>query len=249
MSLPEAVIQINGQVAALQPPKHMRREAIKEPKQLILPERNGNNDRVVAYLTGRGISKGIVEFCIRSGRLYESKEYHNAVFVGFDRDGVPRYGSLRGTSGSRFMGDVEGSDKRYSFDIPAKGESAKLHLFESAIDLLSFGTLELLAGRDWRQEHCLSLAGVYRPRQNVESSTLPAALIQYLKDYPQISTVSLHLDNDEPGRRAATTIMSLLKGKCRVENCPPSVGKDYNELLQMPYGMKPQSRLQMSPER
>ena len=249
LSLPEAVMQINGQVAALPHPNHMRREAMTEPKQLMLPERNGSNDRVITYLTGRGISRGIVEFCIRTGRLYESREFHNAVFVGFDRDGDPRYGSLRGTSGSRFMGDVEGSDKRYSFSVPAKGESHRLHLFESAIDLLSFGTLELLAGRDWRREHCLSLAGVYKPRQKIEESTLPAALVQYLKDYPQIKTVSLHLDNDEPGRRAAATIMSLLKGKYRVENCPPSVGKDYNELLQTQHGLRSHMKIQPTMER
>lgn len=56
----------------------------------MLPERNGNNDRVIAYLAGRGISRGIIKYCIRTEKLYESREHHNAVFVGFDRQGVPR---------------------------------------------------------------------------------------------------------------------------------------------------------------
>lgn len=232
MSLPEAVMRINGQAAAV-PPAHKPKQTTADPKQLLLPERNGNNDRVIAYLVGRGISRGIVEFCIRSGRLYESREHHNAVFVGYDQQGVPKCGSLRGTSGRRFMGDVRGSDKRYSFSISPKGNSEKLHLFESAIDLLSFSTLELLVGRDWQREHYLSLAGVYKPRRNIDESPLPMALTQYLIDYPQINIISLHLDNDEPGKLAARAIMAKMMDKHVVEFCPSYRGKDYNEMLQM----------------
>jgi hypothetical protein len=222
-------------------PAHVKDRKLIEPKELMLPERNSSNDYVITYLAGRGVSKGIIEFCIRTGRLYESSDYHNAVFVGFDLEGMPRYGAVRGTSGSRFMGDVSGSDKRYSFSIPAKGESAKLHLFESAIDLLSFGTLELNAGIDWRRDHCLSLAGVYKPKQNVEESATPAALMQYLQDYPRVMAVSLHLDNDAAGRLAADAILANLKGSYIVENCPPREGKDYNEMLQIGLGIKDHS--------
>jgi hypothetical protein len=136
------------------------------------------------------------------------------------------------------MGDVIGSDKRYSFSIQAKGESEKLHLFESAIDLLSFGTLELLAGRDWRQEQCLSLAGVCKPKQNIEGSAIPAALGQYLKNYPLVCTVSLHLDNDAVGRAATEAIMANLNGRYMIMNCSPREGKDYNEMLQIQLGIK-----------
>lgn len=118
------------------------------------------------------------------------------------------------------------------------GDSEKLHLFESAIDLLSFGTLELLASRDWRRDHCLSLAGIYRPKKSVEESTLPAALMQYMKDYPKISIVTLHLDNDAPGRMAAELIAAKLAGCYAIENCPPKEGKDYNEWLQLKTGIK-----------
>ena len=67
---------------------------------------------------------------------------------------LPKYATLRGTFG-----------KHFSFFIPARQESRRLYLFESAIDLLSYGTLELLSGRDWRQENCLSLAGIYMPKK------------------------------------------------------------------------------------
>lgn len=98
---------------------------------------------------------------------------------------------------------------------------------------MSYDTLELLAGRDWRWENCLSLAGIYRPKKNIEESTLPTALTQYLKDYPQISEIALHLDNDAPGRLAAKTIKALLPSTCTITDEPPQRGKDYNDYLKM----------------
>jgi hypothetical protein len=175
----------------------------------------------------------LIDYCIQTGWLYESRYRHNAVFVGFDRQGLPRYGALRGTTGSRFMGDVSGCDKHFSFTIPARDKSTKLHLFESAIDFLSHGTLELHSGRDWRRENCLSLAGIYRPKKNIGESTPPAALIQYLKDYPQITEIALHLDNDAAGQLAAETIKALLPSTYSVSDEPPKRGKDYNDYLRI----------------
>jgi hypothetical protein len=99
-------------------------------------------------------------------------------------------------------GGSEGSDKHFSFSIPARNECRKLHLFESAIDLLSHGTLELLSGKDWRQENCLSLAGIYMPKKIIEESTPPAALIQYLKDFPQIKENRFTLQTTAPAGRS-----------------------------------------------
>ena len=128
----------------------------------------------------------------------------------FDQNGITRYGTLRGTSVRRFVGEVNGSDKHFSFSIPARNECCKLHLFESAIDLLSYETLELLSGRDCRQENYLSLAGIYKPKQNIEESTPPAALMQFLKDHPYVNDIALHLDNDTAGRLAAKAILAIL---------------------------------------
>ncbi len=120
-----------------------------------------------------------------------------------------------------------------SFSIPARQESRRLHLFESAIDLFSYGTLELLSGRDWRQENCLSLAGIYKPKEIIEESTPPAALMQYLQDFPQINEIALHLDNDTAGRLAAKTIKTLLSRSHTISDEPPKRGKDYNDYLKI----------------
>ena len=50
-----------------------------------------------------------------------------------------------------------------------------VHLFESAIDLLSYAALRKMDGEDWRG-HLLSLAGVYQPAKEIEKSKIPAAL-------------------------------------------------------------------------
>lgn len=240
MTLPEAVIQIDGQVV-ITPPASLKTQEPSESKKLLLPEKNENNNRVIAYLAGRGIHRNLIDYCIETKRLYESRPYHNAVFIGFDCKGTPKYATLRGTTNRRYMGEANGSDKHFSFSIPSQEESHRLHLFESAIDLLSYGTLELLSSRDWREDNCLSLAGIYKPKKNIEESTPPAALIQYLKDFPQIDGIVLHLDNDIPGRLAAKTINTLLSPSYEISDEPPIHGKDVNDYLKMTLGIR-QSR-------
>ena len=66
------------------------------------------------------------------------------------KDGKARYGALRSTVSS-YKGELTGSDKRFSFFLEGKPNAEHIHVFESAIDLLSFATLTLLAGRDWKR--------------------------------------------------------------------------------------------------
>ena len=155
-----------------------------------------------------------------------------------DADGKPRYANQRGI-GSDFIGDANGSDKHYSFGIPAAAASDTLHLFESAVDLLSYGTLQKLDGKGWRSENLLSLAGVYKPRAKIEECSLPAALVRYLAEHPHIRRVVLRLDNDITGRIAAETIKALLPRKyaVTVDIQPPPQGKDYNDCLCMRLGL------------
>ncbi len=227
----EAVERIMGQ-AAVQPPVFVSAPKQEKSKELLLPRASRCATHAVNYLAGRGIDYELIDFCIQTGRLYESEPYHNVVFIGQDRNGKARYANLRGI-GSDFIGDANGSDKHYSFGISATAPSKTLHLFESAIDLLSYGTLLKLEGTDWRRHNLLSLAGVYKPRNRVEDSTLPVALKQYLSDYPHIRRVVLRLDNDAAGRLAARTIQTLLAKQYGLTSAiqPPPQGKDYNDFL------------------
>jgi hypothetical protein len=117
----EAVQVLTGGVyaAALAPPpvKH---------KPFMLPPRNADNRRVIAYLQERGIALPLIQGCIKRGSLYEDTR-HNCVFVGFDDVGKPRYAALRGTYGD-FKGEVPGSDKRYGFLLPPMPRECQCHL-------------------------------------------------------------------------------------------------------------------------
>ena len=204
----------------------------REPRKLLLPQTSRCATHVVSYLHGRGIDYDLIDYCIRTGRLYESQPYHNAVFVGRDLTGQPRYAALRGTVGD-FKGEATGSDKRYSFSITEDPNTPGVHLFESAIDLLSYATLLKMTGRDWRQDALLSLAGVFKQKRE---GVVPLALSQYLKDHPGTNTLYLHLDNDEVGRDAAAGIVEGLGDKYTVLDRPPPYGKDVNDLLQRKLG-------------
>ena len=121
-----------------------------------------------------------------------------------------------------------GSDKQYSFNIPALGNADTVHVFESAIDLLSYASMECMAGRDWRRDHLLSLAGVFRTDR---PDVVPVALQRFLKAYPDIRTLHLHLDADEIGRGAAAGIILGLGDRYMVTDNPPKYGKDINDEL------------------
>ena len=240
----QAVEQIIGR-AVVQPPSISMPEHHTQ-KTLLLPRASPCATHAVTYLTSRGIDPEIVEFCIRTGRLYESTPHHNVVFVGMDKTGKPRYANLRGI-GTDFIGEASGSDKHYSFNIPAQGESATLHLFESAIDLLSYAALVKRGGHDWRGDHLLSLAGIYESRNSV----LPVALTHYLDEHPNITHTVLRLDNDGKGRLAAYTIQSQLAKERSIPadiRSPPQ-GKDYNEYLCLSLGLPVTRRHDKAKER
>ena len=128
-----------------------------EPKVLLLPEKNPNCDKVTEYLFGRGIDYQLIQDCIAEGIIFEGGKYHNAVFVGKDKNGTPKYAALRSTVGSSFKGDASGSDKRYSFRLLAREPTDTVHLFEAAIDLLSYATYLKCEGKDYKSESLLSL--------------------------------------------------------------------------------------------
>lgn len=232
LTFPEAVLALTGPALIESSHRVVQHDAVtSSSKEFKLPEQSDSNQRVIAYLTKRGIDRSVIDFCLASGKLYESRPYHNAVFVGFDQQGIPRYAAIRGTSKTKYMGEVGGSDKRYSFSIAAKEGGENLHLFESAIDLLSYCTLAKLKGSNWRHMHLLSLGGIYKPSVRKEQAKSPAALTQYLNAHTDIKRLVLHLDNDEPGRTAAFTINSLLSPEFSISDEAPRKGKDVNDML------------------
>ena len=172
----EAVELLAGQ-ANIQPPLSVS-EQLPVEKHLLLPKENRYHTNVFSYLTGRGIDNDIVRFCIETGRIYESAYHHNAVFVGMDQQGKPQYAALRGIN-TDFIGEANGSDKNHSFSIPAEKMSDKVHVFESAIDLLSYATMQKLDGKEWRMEHIEQADAVNKKhkRKRISGRLLIAAAV------------------------------------------------------------------------
>ena len=228
-SFVEAVELLTGITADWKPPPVPAPK--DEPKELLLPPKNKDCNRVTEYLFGRGIDYQLIQDCIAEGIIFESRPYHNAVFVGRDESGKPKYAALRSTLGSSFRQDASGSDKRYSFRLLAREPTDKVHLFEAAIDLLSYATYLKCEGKDYRAANLLSLSGVYQPRKELSESKIPIALTTFLKANPHIKTIFLHLDNDKTGRLCTAALKELLQKDYKIVDEPPPVGKDFNDFL------------------
>lgn len=208
----------------------VERERQAEEKELRLPRKNVSSERAVRYLVNRGIDLEIIDECLSAGVIYEDAQYHSVVFVGYDREGNARYGAYRATDLGGRKGDYSGSDKRYAFRL-GNHETETVHLFESAIDLLSYATVIKEHGGDWRASGLLSLSGIYAPKENDDSMKTPVALEFYLTEHPQTKRIVLHLDNDRTGRVATEKIMENLSGEYEVIDEPPPEGKDFNDTL------------------
>lgn len=208
-----------------------------EEQPLLLPQKSPTTEVVFDYLFGRGIDYEIINHCLEQELIIESLPYHNAVFIGYDENKEPKYAAYRATNQSRIMGDCTGSKKQYSFRLTAEN-TGEVHLFECAIDLLSYATLMKLEGKDWRQFNLVSLAGVYSPKQKIEDSKVPVTLGRLLEKDKTIRRIVLHLDNDIAGRKATKALQTILSDKYEVVDDPPQYGKDVNDFLCKRLGIK-----------
>lgn len=233
----QAVETIVGNVITT-PPKIYKTNKKTVPDRLYLPDKAPNNDRAKAYLISRGIDESIIQECIDNDLIYQQNKSNNVVFLGYDKDKKVRYAMCRGTNESRYMQEVTGSHKAFSFKLESIEESDTLHLFESAIDLLSYATLLKLNDKEWYNTHLLSLAGVYQPAAKIEDSKLPLALNYYLNQHQNIKKIYLHLDNDRAGRLATLALKEVLPKQYEVIDNPPPSGKDVNDFLCEKLGIK-----------
>lgn len=193
---------------------------IKEKKPFELPKPYRNMDRVKNYLHFvRGIDEDVIEAFADKNMIYESADYHNAVFVGFDKNGVPRHANKRGIGkGSTFKGNAESSMDEFAFH--RIGKSKYLYLFEAPIDMLSFISMHK---ENWKNHSYAA-----------SCSVSDKVLFQCLKDYPHIEKVFICLDSDEPGQTAADRISTKLFALGIESEILVPIHKDWNEDLLFP---------------
>lgn len=186
--------------------------------EFILPPENDDFRRLYAYLIKeRCLSKVIVDWFVKKGLIYEEKKYHNIVFIGIDdTNGTAKFASMRGTHdywGYSFKGDVKNNDKTYCFHVLNKN-SAEVKVFEAAIDLMSYMDLK----RDFKSN---KLALGMLDDQPLE---------RFLEENPHVKSITVMVDNDVHGRKAAVKIRKKYKeAGYKVKVRFPDKEKDWND--------------------
>lgn len=201
-------------------------------KVFTLPDRDNNIKQAYSYLVKtRGISKVLVDNCIKYGLIRQFKE-NNHVYVGFigkDKDNTAQYLMLRSTlTNSSFKKEYENSNKKYGFKIfntesvqsLDSSNDINIYIFESPIDLLSYMTLN--PAKTLKNNAFLSMGGV---------SML--TLKQFIEDYkPKIGSINVCFDADEVGQDNANKVKGEYGNKYKVNILKPMY-KDYNKQLIM----------------
>ena len=169
----------------------------KAKGEFVLPEKSKTMRRAYAYmLSKRGIDQDVFKAFVKKGMIYESKDYHNVVFVGYDKDGVAKHASIRGTHEKAYKGNAPNSSPEYSFHW--HGNSENLFLFEAPIDMLSFISMHK---NGWQEHSYAACCGVS-----------DSILFQMLRDNPNIKFVRLCLDNDKAGQQIGVLRINCLCG-------------------------------------
>ena len=203
----------NTIVAAPVEPRQQQRQ--REP--FALPPKNENMRRVYAYLLKqRCIDRAVLDHFVHNRLIYESADYHNAVFVGMDEQGNPRHAHKRSTiSSSGWRANQAGSEAAYAFHHT--GTSGVIYAFEAPIDMLSFISMYQ---KDWQQHSYVALCGVS-----------DEALIHQLSVQDNLREVVLCLDNDLTGQEATERITRAVQEKGYSAATLPPTEKDWNMVL------------------
>ena len=164
-----------------------------EPKLPFTPPKLSKNmHRTFAYLIKtRKIDADIVRHFVNEKKIFETEEYHNVAFCGYDEKGEMKQMHLRSTlPGNRFFMDIDGSDKQYYFRHI--GTNSDVYVFEAPIDMLSYITMNK---ENWRESSYVCLGGVAID-----------ALKNVLNTNEQISKVYMCVDRDDAGDKTVKRI-------------------------------------------
>ena len=164
-----------------------------EPKLPFTPPKLSKNmHRTFAYLIKtRKIDADIVQHFVNEKKIFETEEYHNVAFCGYDEKGEMKQMHLRSTlPGNRFFLDIDGSDKQYYFRHI--GINNDVYVFEAPIDMLSYITMNK---ENWQESSYVCLGGVAID-----------ALKNVLSTNEQISKVYMCVDRDDAGDKTVKRI-------------------------------------------
>ena len=257
MTYSDAIYALIGKVTEL-PSYHHKYSTTQENEPFILPNKSmvtnedGNQvesfKQAFAYLwKSRCILPEVINHFHKVGDLYEDAEHHNAVFIGRDEKGIPRYANKRSTNtfipdkaedGKKLNNrwDVKGSDKNYGFCHV--GTSDRLFVFEAAIDMMSYISLRIIRSNSedagWKADSYVCLG-----------CRSDGALRNFLKNHQSIRRIVFCLDNDLDGHHKDGTPMNWGQKSAdkymkiygeqgyKTQKHVPAYGKDFNDMLKV----------------
>ena len=220
-----------------------------------LPNKADNLRQLFFYLCNdRGLDKTVVKEMIRQERVYQAvfvpksgKPMYNATFIYRDNNGKAVGAYQRGMFDPPgqipYKRDVPGSDKQYGWLLASpEAPATEVRVFEGAIDAASDASLyalPMMSDTPWQESPTdrLSLEGLS-----------PQPLENYLQSHPDVRKITLMLDGDNPGRRAAKEIAQIYTARgYQVEDVTPPFGKDWNEVLVSTRQMQAEQTAQPAP--
>lgn len=224
--------QQNEKLLASGRDKRLESEIIRKP--FVLPPRNNNMRRTFAYLMKhRAIDSEVLSYFVKENLIYESleksidgkNEYHNAIFVGCDENGVARHAHKRGiySKGKSYKGNIGSSNPCYSFN--RIGTSDRLYVFEAPIDLLSF--ISMHKNSNWKKHSFVALCGLSEQ-----------AILKQIELYENLKVIILCLDHDTAGQKACNKFEKLIAERALSVSRIIPTHKDFNEDLQVEIGLK-----------
>ena len=225
LAFPDAVTMLLGGSYGVAYHKAEPKEIVQKPFEL--PPQNQDMRRTFAYLLKhRSLDSEVLRFFAKEKLIYESleksqdgkQEFHNAIFVGYDENGIAKHAHKRGihSEGKSYKGNIEGSNPCYSFHRGSVSD--RIYVFEAPIDLMSF--ISIYKNSDWQQHSYVALCGLSEQ-----------AMMKQLDLNENLKTVVLCLDNDDAGQKACDKFQKLLSERgITVTRLVPTL-KDFNEDL------------------
>ncbi len=200
----------------------------RERQEFKLPPKAENMKALFAYLVKtRFLSPDIVKQFVKDSLMYQEEKHNNIVFLGMDENGVPKSAHQKSSnSNSSFKMTVAGSDPQYGFNWTGQGD--KLYVFEAAVDLLSYLTIN---SDDWQKESYIALDGLS-----------PKAMFRFLEIHDNIKEINICIDYDPAGIEANDKFRDMLMEKGysseQIKREYP-IFKDWNEQLRAENNLKP----------
>ncbi|MVB10145.1 hypothetical protein CAFE_08220 [Caprobacter fermentans] len=179
------------------------------------------------FHTQESLSPGTVQELLKTGQI---RMFQNLVMVGYDKDGIPRYASMRSmnSSGKPVKVDVTGSDKSYPFVLEGAAGNETVCVFESPIEAMSYRILCKITGSERISCPMISLGG----------AAAMQSLDRYLREHPEIHSIVIGLNNDSKafghdinaGRNGTEKIMDRYGSAYAVTMHKPFLN-DWNDVL------------------